>query len=207
MNVGEFLRNDHPVKIIVAGIEYPSVEHAFQATKTADVELKKKIAGCTAREAKSIGRGVSLPVDWDERRLEVMEALVRQKFFSNDDLRDKLIETGDEPLEMERRGDDFWGVDSDGSGENHLGKLIMKIRAEAQYIYGWQPQKEDTKLDEDDVTGRLDALIEFLDPDADLHRWSAWSAIEDLSTDESNQFDSIIRGLVKARRMTKSDDE
>jgi hypothetical protein len=138
-----------------------------------------------------------------------MEALVRQKFFSNDELRDKLIETDDEPIEMERRGDTFWGInpdDSDDEDSNQLGKIIMSIRAEAQYIYGWKsPEKEPAKkIDDDDVIGRVDALIEFLDPENDLNRWSAWGSIDDMSTDESNQFDSLIRGLVKARRIDKS---
>jgi predicted NAD-dependent protein-ADP-ribosyltransferase YbiA (DUF1768 family) len=58
-----------------------------------------------------------------------METLLRQK-FAHPELRAKLKETNDaELVEGNWWGDRFWGV-CRGEGENHLGKLLMKIRAE-----------------------------------------------------------------------------
>jgi ribA/ribD-fused uncharacterized protein len=212
MNVNDFLRNDHSVKIIVAGMEYPSVEHAFQAAKTDDVDVKKQIANSSAREAKSIGRTVVIPLSWDERRLAVMEALIRQKFFSDDTLRDKLVETGEEVLEMVRRGDGFWGVDQDGVGENNLGKILMKVRAEAQYIYGWIPVEKDDDEDESDeeigtisgVLDRVEALVEFLEPPSKISTWSILTSIDDISVDDANKLDTLVRNLVRSYRSLRN---
>ena len=61
-----------------------------------------------------------------------MEEIVRAKFGQNPVLADKLLATGDTLLiEGNTWGDKFWGVDTRvGQGENHLGKILMKVRAE-----------------------------------------------------------------------------
>lgn len=52
--------------------------------------------------------------------------------FRNPELRDKLVATGDaEIVEGNWWGDKFWGV-CRGVGENHLGKILMRIRTELQ---------------------------------------------------------------------------
>ncbi len=54
------------------------------------------------------------------------------KFTRHFDLREKLLATGDRKLvEGNTWGDTFWGV-CRGNGKNHLGKILMKIRAELQ---------------------------------------------------------------------------
>ena len=61
-----------------------------------------------------------------------MEEIVRCKFGQNEDLAMRLLATGDLPLvEGNTWGDVFWGVDTrNGRGENHLGKILMKVRRE-----------------------------------------------------------------------------
>ena len=78
-----------------------------------------------------IGKIVCLREDWEEVKLKVMEDLVRIK-FQNQELREKLLETGSLKIEEGNDwGDVFWGVDLEtGEGENNLGKIIMKIRNE-----------------------------------------------------------------------------
>ena len=128
-----FLSNFYPVSILYEEITYPSVEHTYQAAKTLSVEEKKWIRNApSAGEAKRRGRQVNLKADWHNIKVPVMEALVRQK-FSNQELKTKLLRTGDERIiENNDWGDTFWGV-CDGVGENKLGKLLMKIREE---MYG-----------------------------------------------------------------------
>jgi predicted NAD-dependent protein-ADP-ribosyltransferase YbiA (DUF1768 family) len=59
-----------------------------------------------------------------------MEDCVRYKFTHHDDLRAKLLATGDSVLEEGNTwGDRIWGV-YQGQGDNRLGKILMKIRAE-----------------------------------------------------------------------------
>ena len=87
-------------------------------------------------EAKSRGRQITLRPDWEEVKLGIMEEIVRVKFTQNHALRQQLLDTGDRELrEGNNWHDTFWGVDlRTGKGENHLGKILMKIRSElAQY--------------------------------------------------------------------------
>jgi len=124
-----FLSNFWPCVVKIEGIEYPSVEHAYQAAKTLNVAEREEIALLTAGQAKRRGYRVLLRDDWESIKLGVMEDLVRQKFIDRV-LREKLLATGDEELiEGNDWGDKFWGV-CDGEGENWLGKILMKVRSE-----------------------------------------------------------------------------
>ena len=112
------------------GIAYPTVEHFFQAKKSLNHSDRVMIAA-TARpgEAKRLGRQVKLRPDWEEVKLNVMAEGLRQK-FSDPDLRNRLLATGDAKLiEGTTWGDTTWGIDlNTGEGENHLGKLLMELR-------------------------------------------------------------------------------
>ncbi|CAB4127369.1 NADAR [uncultured Caudovirales phage] len=130
IGVNRWLSNYEHSPVLLDGLVYPTIEHAFQAAKTFSLTDREKIRHCRLpKEARQMGRTVSLRPGWDGMRLEVMEGLLRQK-FEHDDLRARLLETGDQELvENNWWGDKFWGV-SGGVGENHLGKLLMKIRSE-----------------------------------------------------------------------------
>ncbi len=109
----------------------PTVEHAYQAAKTVRQEERATIlAAKTPAEAKKLGRYVTLRQDWETIRLLVMEDLVRQKFSNHPGLKVKLLATGEALLlEGNYWGDRYWGI-CRGVGENHLGKILMKVRAE-----------------------------------------------------------------------------
>ena len=128
-----FLSNFFPALCNYEGLVYPTVEHAYQAAKSLDQSVRKVIADAlTAQEAKALGRAAALRADWDEVKLTVMEDLLRLK-FSNREVGNLLIMTGNEELvEGNWWGDVFWGV-CKGKGENHLGRLLMKIREELKH--------------------------------------------------------------------------
>lgn len=109
-----------------------TVEHHFQAAKCVNPEEAARILGAaTPGEAKKLGRRVNLRPDWEAVKLVIMKELVRQKFTESHELTQKLLDTGDHELyEGNWWGDRFWGVDSRGEGENHLGKILMEVRAE-----------------------------------------------------------------------------
>ena len=113
-------------------IEYPTVEHAFQACKTLDIKERQRIAACaTPGDAKYIGRHVKLRKDWNAIKTDVMLSLIRGK-FQWPDLQAKLLATGDAYLEEGNTwGDRIWGT-VDGQGENRLGKILMQVRDEAR---------------------------------------------------------------------------
>jgi ribA/ribD-fused uncharacterized protein len=123
-----WLSNFAPALVHLDGIEYLSVEHAYQAAKSFDAKYRASIARCaTPTDAKRLGRTVPLRTDWPQVKLAVMEDLLRQK-FSQPFFATKLHATGNEELvEGNYWHDTFWGV-CNGVGENHLGRLLMLIR-------------------------------------------------------------------------------
>ena len=76
-----------------------------------------------------MGEKCSLRDDWEDIKLYVMYRIVRRKFLENHDLAEKLIKTEGLIEEGNHWGDQFWGV-CRGKGENHLGKILMQVRAE-----------------------------------------------------------------------------
>ncbi len=127
----KFLSNFYPCGIVYEGIKYPSVEHAFQALKTFNIEKRKEIA-LTKKPglAKKMGHRIKLRADWEEVKLNLMEELIRIKFKDHEKLKEALLKTGDlELIEGNYWGDTFWGI-YEGRGKNYLGKILMKIRSE-----------------------------------------------------------------------------
>lgn len=129
-----FLSNFYSAMVEYEGMTYPSVEHAFQAAKTLDTEIRKGFCVCpTPADAKAFGRKVKLRPDWEDIKIDVMTQLVRSKFTRNDtdeDIRSLLLATGDAYLEEgNNHRDTFWGT-VNGKGQNWLGKILMQVRDE-----------------------------------------------------------------------------
>jgi ribA/ribD-fused uncharacterized protein len=127
----EFLSNFYSAFVIVDGLLYSTVEHAFQASKTLVRERREQIRNTrNTFRAKHMGRRVPLRPDWESIKIDVMHDLLRQKFITGR-LRDLLVNTGDaELIEGNTWNDRFWGQCPVGVGENMLGKLIMQVRSE-----------------------------------------------------------------------------
>ena len=110
-----------------------SVEHYFQASKSATVEDWNYVIGATTPyDARFRGRSITARKDWLKVRDEFMLDEVRSKFYIFSELKQKLLDTKDELLvEGNTWGDKYWGVDlKTGIGENKLGKILMSIREE-----------------------------------------------------------------------------
>jgi ribA/ribD-fused uncharacterized protein len=109
-----------------------TVEHYYQAFKTDDHKAMKRILNApTASAAKKLGRKVELHADWEEIKEDVMLHLLRAK-FKDEDLAQKLLDTGDaELVEGNKWGDTYWGV-CRGKGKNRLGELLMQVRSELE---------------------------------------------------------------------------
>lgn len=126
-----FLSNFYPSEITMPdGITYPSVEHAYQAHKTTDLEIRKHMSSDTISAAyvKKYGRKLKIREDWDQIKISVMLKALELK-FKDRELSDKLKETDPHELvEGNWWGDTFWGV-CDGKGTNWLGTLLMLIRS------------------------------------------------------------------------------
>ena len=63
-------------------------------------------------------------------KVKLMFELVLEKFKQNPELKQKLLETGNQELiEGNTWNDTFWGV-CNGQGQNWLGKILMLVRSE-----------------------------------------------------------------------------
>lgn len=132
----EFLSNSYPSTIIYNGYEYPTVEHAFQATKTIKKQEIDWIAAApTPGVARFRGERITLRDDWGQIKDNVMLELIRIK-FSDPVLKRRLIETRDwELCEYNYLHDNYWGnctcqKCTDEYGKNMLGKILMQVRDE-----------------------------------------------------------------------------
>jgi ribA/ribD-fused uncharacterized protein len=129
-----FLSNFWPSEVVYDGEVYPTVEHAYQAAKTLDVNARRAIReASTPGKAKRLGQKVVYRENWENLKYTVMEELLKQKFKWSDsgcELGNLLEETGDQELiEGNTWGDVYWGV-CDGKGQNNLGKILMDIRSD-----------------------------------------------------------------------------
>ncbi len=131
-----FLSNFYPSPFNVEGIDYGTNEHFFNAHKTLDPVEHAWVAGApTPAEAKSRGRRVVLRPDWDTKvRYDVMRRGLELKFSTSPLLQLRVDTAPAELVEGTDWHDTHWGVcvcgKHRGAGENHLGRMLMELRAE-----------------------------------------------------------------------------
>jgi hypothetical protein len=120
-------------------MEFNSVEHAYIAAKTNDINIREQIQTINnPHEVKKLGKTIALRSDWNTVKLEIMRDLIKQKFNRrfNMHLCLLLMDTKDEHIQEGNWWCDyFWGVSirndkTNGRGDNNLGKLIMERRKE-----------------------------------------------------------------------------
>ena len=109
-------------------------EAAFHAFK--DPSRMSEFQNLNPSEAKKLGRKVKLREDWETVKYDIMYQVVLAKFSQNEDLKNKLLETGDAFLEEGTLWhDNCWGNCRCNEcknivGKNHLGQILMRVREE-----------------------------------------------------------------------------
>lgn len=85
--------------------------------------------------AKRFGRNVAIPTNWDKTRDDVMRRVVMAKFEQNEDLKQRLLETGTQLIEEDTTSwhDNYWGnchcpKCQNIPGQNRLGTILMETR-------------------------------------------------------------------------------
>ena len=125
-----FLSNFHTCEVEYDGLKFQNSESAFQASKTLDLEERKKFQYMSGGQAKKAGKAVKLRSDWEEVKIDIMYEVCSAKFRQNENLKKLLLDTGDEELIEGNYWHDYtWGV-CKGKGHNALGKILMIIRDE-----------------------------------------------------------------------------
>ncbi|MEV4139640.1 NADAR family protein [Dactylosporangium sp. NPDC049742] len=124
----EWLRNEYPVPVTVAGSTYASAVHAYWALATTDEAARHAIgAAATAMLAERTARTAPLRPDWPLVRATAMHAVLRAKFTQHPALADVLVATGDARIDY---GSDSFGP-GDGPGtRNWVGRLLELVRSE-----------------------------------------------------------------------------
>lgn len=139
-----FLSNFYLVDIDWHGKIWPSTEHIYQAMKTKDKALQEKMRLCpTPGKVKRLGKNVELRPLWDELKFAFMYTIVNEKFKQCADLRQMLLDTGEQELqEGNSWGDVYWGI-CKGKGQNCLGRILMEIRSDLAEKMGKQLKFEE----------------------------------------------------------------
>jgi ribA/ribD-fused uncharacterized protein len=125
--------NFAPFAIDLDDARWPSVEHYYQAQKFADPALRRTIREAEMPViAKTLAdqNKAAIRPDWDAVKDEVMYRAVKRKFELHPQLRELLLATGDEDILETAPTDYYWGVGREGTGQNRLGRIIERIRAE-----------------------------------------------------------------------------
>lgn len=119
--------------MVIDGKLWDTVEHYFQAMKTEDETLREKIRKSpNPKEAKKLGRKLTLRQDWEQIRYLIMLKALRVK-FSTEPLKSLLLDTKDALIYEDSPYDVIWGTGvrgGVGTGKNLLGKAIMQVRDE-----------------------------------------------------------------------------
>lgn len=119
-------------EVEIDGVTYKTAEHAYQALRMlpefrTDIQNAKSPldAWRIAQEYKKEHK-----VDPNHNKDHLMERIFRAKLEQHEDIRDILEESGDRDLVKVYDTDYYWGTGADGTGQNLMGKLWMKLRDE-----------------------------------------------------------------------------
>lgn len=139
------------------GMKFATSEHAYQSRKylqpdapAANVAYARVIANAnTPYESKILANRQRYgDYNWQVKLQEIMDAhpdaqldpafydhifeimleVLLAKFTTDEHCRKVLLSTGNSELIEMSPTDNFWGKCPDGSGENHLGRLLMVVR-------------------------------------------------------------------------------
>ena len=144
-NKNGYLSNFYPVEFKMDGETFISSEQAFMFKKAiyfkdnhnASLILKAR----TPKEAKALGRKVRNfnQDEWSRVSSDIMEEVLICKFSQNNDIKKKLVDTGDSELVEASPYDRIWGIgytkeealnNIDNWGENLLGQILTKLSNE-----------------------------------------------------------------------------
>ena len=137
-----FLSNFYKCEVVCRNVSYRTLEHGYQARK-AEICNNERAYHEIRRakfpaEAKRMGGRIVSTEAWENQKLEVMEELLFCKFRQNRTLYYQLLNTRPHDL-FECTMCEFWGTgcklgsimleEKSWTGANHLGRMIMHVRA------------------------------------------------------------------------------
>lgn len=121
------LSSMYPCTIQSEELTFKCVESAFHAAKFDNYAIKTMLSTMDGYTAKTYAKARRNEVkdNWSAIKLDVMYDLVDRK-FDDFTLSKRIVKIPDELfVEINTWGDIYWGVNSLGIGENHLGRILI----------------------------------------------------------------------------------
>lgn len=139
-----WLSNFELTRVTYEGVDYPSVENAYQASKLWPAD-RTTFMTMTPGQSKVMWKQFqprhANAESWDAEKFDIMAQLVTSKFLGNESLKKNLLATGEKYLEETNYWkDSYWGVDVVKGGKNKLGLILMNVRA---YLVELEKSKND----------------------------------------------------------------
>jgi len=140
-----FMSNWSMEDFFIDGRKYICVEQYMMYQKAClfndSISANKILVAATPAEMKELGRNVlNFNKDiWDKNKYNIVFTAVYAKFSQNEELKKKLLETGDATLAEAALHDKIWGIGlrmgdpkiqnpTEWNGENLLGRALMETR-------------------------------------------------------------------------------
>lgn len=128
-----WLSNFYRAKQTIHDITYQTNEHYYQSCKAENPVTREWIANAPfPYQAMMAGRSLrpnEMVNNWERDKKLVMRFGLRMKFTQNEDLKEKLLATGDATLFEDSPTDMYWGGKLPDS-RNMLGILLMELRSD-----------------------------------------------------------------------------
>ena len=126
------LSNFYPVNgLYVEGIPFTTTEAAYVYKKAlfhGDKITAENVKKCrTGIHAKRLGDKIHTTPAWQQKKIDIMDNLIRIKLKTCSATRKTLKDSGDRHL-IEDTGNSFWGRGTDNKGQNMLGRMWMLYR-------------------------------------------------------------------------------
>jgi len=134
-NIWHYLSPFSAHKIALWDKVFPTVEHAYHWARFKPGVVQEAIFQAPSPEAclqlsRAFRKSHPHEVRTDFDKDAVMEEIFRAKLQQHPHLVEVLRLSGNRALLKEVGEDEYWGVGHDGSGQNKMGKLWMKLRTE-----------------------------------------------------------------------------
>ncbi len=115
------------------GKEFRTAEHAYQWKKYIDSypDIAQQIFDATSPNAAikiANENKDKVTKEWHDTKVAIMEDILIAKIEQHEKIRMVLLETERRTIIENSPIDSFWGTGPDGTGNNELGKLYMKLR-------------------------------------------------------------------------------
>lgn len=128
-----FFSNLYKKPLIFEDREFSCGESAYQYGKFRDEDTRKWAMESPKPHLLSIlAHGLfvwDIVSNWSKIKVNRMYNVLKVK-FSDPELKEKLLNTGNSVLIENSKTDAFWGIGKLGKGKNTLGKLLMRLREE-----------------------------------------------------------------------------